>query len=109
MAETARKYTPRAKKAQASPSQIPMVVEVQGQPVEFDESDPKVQEDRESAALGPIVLADAIAQFASAVGMVEALAEQGKHELIMQLARIAYTRGRQVARAAGIEPDNGGS
>jgi hypothetical protein len=57
--------------------------------------------------MAPVVLAEAIAQFANAVGMVEALADAGRHDLIMQLARIAYTRGRQVARANGVDLDNG--
>lgn len=101
MAETTRKYTPRAKKATAQAAeQMPMVLPVQ-------EGETPAVSVPEGTPMGPVVLADAIAQFASAVGMVEALAEAGKHELIMQLARIAYTRGRQVARQAGVDVDNG--
>jgi hypothetical protein len=97
---TARKYTPRPRKAAAKPEQIPMVLEVNDQAK-------AAAVVPEGAPLAPVVLSDAIAEFASAIGMVEALAERGKHELIMQLARIAYTRGRQVARQAGVDVDNG--
>lgn len=46
----------------------------------------------------PSVLNVAVQQFAAGVGNVESLALLGQHELIMQLARIAYTRARQTER-----------
>ena len=44
-----------------------------------------------------------VAHFAAAIGHVEALARLGNAELVMQVARIAYTRGRQSAREQGQE------
>jgi hypothetical protein len=49
------------------------------------------------------VSTDAVQTFANAIAAVEVLAYNGSHELIMQIARIAYTRGRQVAREAGVD------
>ena len=63
--------------------------------VEFDDSDPLVQADRE-----PAQLADTIALFAQAVGLVERMARAGDVELVTELARIAYARGRRGERAA---------
>jgi hypothetical protein len=48
------------------------------------------------------LVGESIQTFANAIGAVEALAYVGQHELIMQLARIAYTRARQVARENGV-------
>ena len=87
MADTNRTSARNARPA-ADPIQSPLM-----QTIEFDESDPKVQDDR-----APMRLNDAIAVFASAVGNVEVLARLGEVELTMQLARIAYTRARQVER-----------
>ena len=49
------------------------------------------------------VAGEAIQVFANSIAAIEVLAYEGHHELIMQVARIAYTRGRQVAREAGVE------
>ena len=46
---------------------------------------------------------EAIQVFANAIAAVEVLAYEGHHELITQIARIAYTRGRQVARDHGVD------
>ncbi len=99
----------------AASGQMPMVVEVQDAAVKFDASSPAVRApidpdqaavDRAAEAAAPMqvpALPPSVAAFAAGIGYVEALATTGDHELIMQLARIAYTRGRQVARAAGVE------
>jgi hypothetical protein len=49
------------------------------------------------------VAGEAIQTFANSIAAIEVLAFEGHHELIMQIARIAYTRGRQVARENGVE------
>jgi hypothetical protein len=61
---------------------------------DYDESDPLVQQMRDRA---PVQLADAIATFAEAVGLVERLARTGDAALVNQLATFAYGRARRMA------------
>lgn len=47
----------------------------------------------------PVALADTIGMFAEAVGLIERMARAGDVELVTELARIAYARGRRAERA----------
>ena len=92
MSSPAPKYTPRAKKATAAAQQLPIMADVSTTAAALP---PEVAQ--------PPVQSESIALFAHIVGDVEALAAGGHHELIMQAARIAYTRARQVERIANGE------
>jgi hypothetical protein len=111
---TARTYKPRTPRKQAAGAgQSPIVLEVSESQlatagVEFDESDPVGKPDEPAPTSSEVhVHGAAVTTFAYALGHIEELADLGKHELIMQLARIAYTRGRQTARQNGVDLDNG--
>lgn len=88
MPTQSRKYTPRNRPAA---QQMPLMAEVN----ELAETAPE-----------PVRLDEAIQLFAQGIGMVEALARLNQPELIMQMARIAYTRARQVER--GEQPGTTG-
>jgi hypothetical protein len=93
-----RKYTPRGGGRSSSAGQTaiqsPIMAEVPAGDTGTADS---------ALAAQPVMaqLPPSVAMFAAAIGYVEALAASGDHELIMQLARIAYTRARQVERENG--------
>ena len=67
--------------------------EAAGVPI-WDDRNPLQQ----SSGSAPVALADAIASFAEAVGMVERLARTGDADLVNQLATFAYGRARRMTQ-----------